>query len=135
MLQTLKVLMGRCGHDLIVVGFTTTCAISVYHHLWVWILLMARCTRYNIMWKSLSALPQVSGFLCVLLFTPPTSLWFSPGTLISSTKKTDCHDITEILLKVSCSGFKHPNPNPPPFECIERKLQFPSLNTSNYYKN
>jgi hypothetical protein len=23
-----------------------------------------------------------------------------PGTLVSSTNKTDCHDITEILLKV-----------------------------------
>jgi hypothetical protein len=26
--------------------------------------------------------------------------WFSPGTLVSSTNKTDCHDITEILLKM-----------------------------------
>jgi hypothetical protein len=26
---------------------------------------------------------------------------FSPGTLVSSTNKTDCHDITEILLKVA----------------------------------
>ena len=25
--------------------------------------------------------------------------WFSPGTLVSSTNKTDRHDITEILLK------------------------------------
>jgi len=23
---------GRCGHDRKVVGFTTTCAISAYHH-------------------------------------------------------------------------------------------------------
>ena len=29
------------------------------------------------------------------------SQWFSPGTPDSSTNKTDCHDITEILLKVS----------------------------------
>ena len=27
-----------------------------------------------------------------------TGLWFSPGTPVSSTNKTDCHDITEILL-------------------------------------
>ena len=27
--------------------------------------------------------------------------WFSPGTLVSSTNKTDRHDITEILLKVT----------------------------------
>jgi hypothetical protein len=27
--------------------------------------------------------------------------WFSPGTPVSSTNKTDHHDITEILLKVA----------------------------------
>jgi DNA polymerase III psi subunit len=27
--------------------------------------------------------------------------WFSRGTPVSSTNKTDCHDITEILLKVA----------------------------------
>jgi len=27
--------------------------------------------------------------------------WFSMGTPVSSTNKTDCHDITEILLKVA----------------------------------
>jgi hypothetical protein len=27
--------------------------------------------------------------------------WFSPGTLVSSTNKTDCHDITDILLRVA----------------------------------
>jgi hypothetical protein len=30
-----------------------------------------------------------------------TSLWFSPGTPVSPTNKTDRHDITEILLKVN----------------------------------
>jgi hypothetical protein len=28
-------------------------------------------------------------------------LWFSPGSPVTSTNKTDCHDITEILLKVA----------------------------------
>ena len=32
-----------------------------------------------------------------------TGRWFSPGTLVSSTNKTDRHDITEILLKVVLS--------------------------------
>jgi hypothetical protein len=27
--------------------------------------------------------------------------WFSPGTLVSSTNKTDCLDIAEILLNVA----------------------------------
>ena len=30
-----------------------------------------------------------------------TGRWFSPGTPISSTNKTDLHDITEMLLKVT----------------------------------
>ena len=30
-----------------------------------------------------------------------TGQWFSPGTSVSSTNKTDRHDITEILLKVA----------------------------------
>jgi len=30
-----------------------------------------------------------------------TGLLFSPGTMVSSNNKIDCHDITEILLKVT----------------------------------
>ena len=30
-------------------------------------------------------------------------MWFSLGTPVSSTNKTDCHEITEILLKVALS--------------------------------
>ena len=30
-------------------------------------------------------------------------LWFSQGTLVSSTNKTDSHDRTEILLKLALS--------------------------------
>jgi hypothetical protein len=47
-------------------------------------LFMTRCTRYNIIWLV-------------------TGQWFSPGILVSSTNKTDPHDITEILLKVLLS--------------------------------
>ena len=35
--------------------------------------------------------------------SPATGRWFSPGTPVSSTNKTDCYDITEILLKVVLS--------------------------------
>ena len=34
-------------------------------------------------------------------------LWFSPGTLLSFTNKTDCHNITEILLKVVLNTINH----------------------------
>ena len=50
----------------------------------------ARCTRYNIMWYA-------------------TGRWFSSGTAVSSTNKTDNHDITditELLLNVTLSTIK-----------------------------
>jgi hypothetical protein len=37
--------------------------------------------------RFISDLLQVGGFL--------QALWFPPGTLVSSTNKADCHDITE----------------------------------------
>ena len=41
--------------------------------------------------------------VCQLL---ATGRWFSPGTPVSPTNKTDRHDITEILLKVALSTIK-----------------------------
>ena len=35
-------------------------------------------------------------------------LWFSPGTPVSSTNKTDHHNITEILLKVALNTINQP---------------------------
>jgi hypothetical protein len=35
--------------------------------------------------------------------------WFFPGTLASSTTKTGCHDIAEILLKVALNTKKSIN--------------------------
>jgi hypothetical protein len=82
---------------IMVVGFTTTCAIRAYQPLtlWVNILLITRWTRCNIMLYSLA----------VLL----TRLCFSPGTHVSSTNKTDRHDIAEILLTVALNTIT-PNP-------------------------
>jgi len=34
--------------------------------------------------------------------------WFSPGTPVSSTNKTDRHDITEILLEVALKTMPYP---------------------------
>jgi hypothetical protein len=34
--------------------------------------------------------------------------WFSPGTQVSPTNKTDRHDITEILLKVALNTINQP---------------------------
>ena len=45
--------------------------------------------------------------------------WFSPGTPVTSTNKTDGHDITEILLKVA---LKHHNSNPYSSWCFQHKI-------------
>ena len=50
--------------------------------------LMARCTRYNIMWYRLSV-------------TRAAGQGFSVGTPVSFTNKPYLHDIAEILLKVA----------------------------------
>jgi hypothetical protein len=36
--------------------------------------------------------------------------WFSSGNPVSSTNKTDCHDITEILLKVALNTINQAKP-------------------------
>jgi hypothetical protein len=85
---------GLRGHDRMVVGFIPTYAISAYHNqclspltLWIWISLkigLLDATLCDQVCQSLAA-----------------GHWFSPGTLVSSINKTDCHNITEILLKVT----------------------------------
>jgi hypothetical protein len=39
-----------------------------------------------------------------------TGRWFSLGILVSSTNKTDSHDITEILLKVALNTINQTKP-------------------------
>jgi hypothetical protein len=73
--------------DHMVVGYKTVYAISAYQPLMVWvrISIMVRC-------------PTLCDKVCQWL---ATDRWFSPGTPVSSTNKTDRHDIAEILLKVA----------------------------------
>ena len=58
--------------------------------LWVWISIRARHT---------TLCDQVCQWLA-------TGHWFSPGSPVSSTNKTDHHDIAEILLKVTLNTIK-----------------------------
>jgi hypothetical protein len=76
-------LRGRNGHVRMVVGLTTTCTYAI----------MARCT---------TLCDKVCQWLA-------TGRWFSPGPPVSSTNKTDRHDITEILLKVALNTIKQTN--------------------------
>ena len=77
---------GRRGRDRVVVEFTINCAISAYHH--------KGCEFESRSWRgAIDATLYDKVWHCLA-----TGLWFSPGTPVSSTNKTDCHDITEILL-------------------------------------
>jgi hypothetical protein len=79
----------------LVVGFTTIYAISAYHH---W------CCEF----ESRSGRGVLHTTLCDKVCQwLATSRWFSPGFPISSTNKTDRHDITEILLKVALNAITH----------------------------
>ena len=81
-----------------VVGFTTICAISAYHH---W-----SCEFEPHWWRGVH-----NTTLCDKVCQwPATCQWFSPGTPVSSTNKTDHHDITEILLKVTLNTINRTKP-------------------------
>ena len=81
-----------------VVGFTATYAISVYHY--------HSCESESRSWQ---------GVLDIALCDKVSQLlapgrWFSPITSVSSTNKTQRHDIAEILLNVALN-FKSQNLN------------------------
>ena len=77
------------------VGFTTTYAIPAYHH---W------CCEFE-------SRPGRGVKYYVIKFCQwlATGGWFSQCTPVSSTNKTDWHDITEILLKVVLATTKQTN--------------------------
>ena len=83
---------GRLGRDRMVA--TTTYAISAYHH---W-----SCELQSRLWRGVldtTLYDKVCHWLA-------TGRWFSPGTPVTSTNRTDGHDISEILLKVALSTIK-----------------------------
>ena len=92
-----KYIKDRHGHDRMVGGFTTTCSISAYHHY--------SCEFESRSWRG--AFNTLSDKVCQW---PSTVCWYSLCTLVSSTIKTDSHDITEILLKVVLNTITLSNP-------------------------
>jgi hypothetical protein len=59
-----------------------------------------------------------------------TGLWFSPVTPVSSTNKTDRHDITEILLKVALITINHTNQTKVKLVTFEDNFQFLTILSS-----
>ena len=86
------ILRGCSGCDHMVVGLTTTYAICAFHHWCCWF--NSRSGR------------GVQRYVIEFVRDIAAGRWFSPGLLVSSINKTDCHDITEILLKVALNTIK-----------------------------
>jgi len=77
---------GRHGYDRMVVGFTTTYLVN-------------QCLSPLKLWVRIPLMRGVLDTLCDQVCQwLATDQWFSP---VSSTNKTDIHDIAEILLKVA----------------------------------
>ena len=83
-------LRDRRGRDRIVVRFTTTCAISASHH-------------YVVSWNPAHAeVYSIQHYVITFVSDfRQTGRWFSHGTPVSSTNKTDHHDLIKTLLKVA----------------------------------
>ena len=80
------------------VAFTTTCAISAYQH--------QSCEFEPRSWRGV-----LDAILCDKVCQwLATGRWFSLGVPVSSTNKTDLHDITEILLKVALNTINQTKP-------------------------
>jgi hypothetical protein len=79
-------------------GTVVICAITAYHYL--------SCEFEPCSWR---------GVLDTTLYDkvcqwPSKSRWFSPGTPVSFTNKTDRNDITEVLLKVALNTINQTKP-------------------------
>ena len=92
--RTMFVWSGNFQGHVCACRFTRPCIV----HTEFWRLVIARWTRYNIMWSSLSVTCDRS----VVVFS---------GYSGSSANKTDRHDITEILLKVALNTINQTKPN------------------------
>ena len=73
-----------------VIGLTTTCVISIYHH---WI-----CEFEQRSWRGVH-----NATIC-----DNVQQWVSPRNPVSSTNKTDLHDIAEIVFNVAVSTITKP---------------------------
>ena len=78
----------QCRRDIMVVGFTTTYAISAYHH---W-----SCQFESHSWRVVFDTTS-----CDKVCQWPAQVqWFSPGPPVSPTNKTDHHDIIDLIFLV-----------------------------------
>jgi hypothetical protein len=73
---------------------------------WIYNYLCNQCLSSLMLWVRISIRARCTTLCDNVYQWIATGRGFSPGTLVSSTNKTDHHDITEILLKVALNTIK-----------------------------
>ena len=68
---------------------------------WIYKYLCNQCLSPLMLWVRISIRGRCTTLCDQVCEWLATSRWFSPGPPVSTTNKTDRHDITEILLKVA----------------------------------
>jgi len=76
---------------------------------WIYNNLLNQCLSPLMLWVRISIVTRCTILCANVCPWLATGQWCSPGTSVSSTNKTDRHDITEILLKVVLSTIKQTN--------------------------
>ena len=76
---------------------------------WIYKYLCSQCLSPLMLWIRISIRARCTTLCDKVCQWLVTGQWFSPGSPVSSTNKTDHHVITEILLKVSLNAIKQTN--------------------------
>ena len=76
---------------------------------WIYNYLCNQCLSPLMLWVQISIRARCTTLCDKVCQWLATGRWFSPGPPVSSTNKTDRHDITKILLKVALNPIKQTN--------------------------
>jgi hypothetical protein len=76
---------------------------------WIYNYLCNQCLSPLMLWVRISIRARCITLCDKVCQWLATGWWFSPGTPVSSTNKTDRHDITEILLEVELNTINQTN--------------------------
>jgi hypothetical protein len=94
---------------------------------WIYNYLCNQCLSPLMLWVRISIRARCTALCDKICQGFATGRWFSPGPPVSSTNKTDCHDITEILLKVALNTIKQIN-NHIEYACQTRTIMWGYIN-------
>jgi hypothetical protein len=97
---------------------------------WIYNYLCNRCLSSLMLWVRISIRARCTTLCDKVCQWLAAVRWFSPGTPVSYTNKTDSHDITYILLKMVLNTVKETNTH----TSTDRDLPVIDYDASRYFK-